>query len=1464
MPNPHKVKFKEDGSRCTKNLQKLRRLPECGIFDRNILPFHPVHPTPQPPPDPKHPFHPFTMSIPGVLNDRLIPDQPERPNPVFPDENGTLVGGATGPGSQYSAPQLPQDQTNVLFRGSGRVLHEESRFGITPTFFGPKGYHTVPVELQGGDALARPIQPANYRNEDADRVIQEMDDILASHPPQSDIELMSMEQSRRVQETDEVVRATLEAAIVTDDGASVIPQPRRMSFGPVDPDRVPGVRRGRGGSGVKKRVSTLKTQYSPRLSRRIRARTSAKSNLSALEQLHANMSQAAYIQDIEALQNYVDRYLRGWRVDAKNTNEFMKTFVNKESGDVAVAFRGTQHGVLAAEAPHLDDLTNMVNAMMGSARVENEQTRVIDATMRSIIDTYGRPPDMYSGHSRGGAEVQIAKQTYGGGQKGATVFNSAPSGTNYGEDGINRIRTRNDVVSIADAHRSRSIDAIEGSGAEESHRITNFSEPLIEQPRSIFVDGLNTIISSGTATNIDASESPTKPLLNNRMRKSAFEIDTVEGMYLVRSNRGSAISEARRGAERASSMAKRIAQDAKRASAMRKAKLLSVAKGKIQELRTNTVRQFNKGYERLVSDSRGIRMAQVISGGGRPIDIEMDTLRTNVATTDTGDITVRRPVTQDVTGLRELDLDFSPFDQVVDEPTVIGRTAPKLSFSERIKTAGASFKDVTVRNTTAGAGAVGVGFLAGMGVSHLFKDVDFTHNKLGNASVLGGLSGLGGDLAARTAVAIGQRTLGRSVATAAADSALYAGMRAGSAILRGGAEGLLIGAATAPLDLLLNDALMKSGSFSHAGANTVSSGVIGLGTTATIGAVALAAAPETLGLSLVVGGLATLGSIIFGAVTGHQQDEAEEKAKREQEEARHKVISTANARKQLLESLPSHDYNFQQALSAFSDKSGLGVDDETWSAFQSSTMKLFVVRPSNSPAPGPGSGGAAASGDQKRLNDLFSKYITHSLISRVCTGGTDCTELSSRDPGSLTSDEETFLNDKTGNTWQPQADMQVEMSVQELQYTQQRIGDAKKQMVDAWNNHQTLPNQLDPYVVETAYLDSKWEDKFKTAIKFDAQDKVIDAYATNQTKMEQMPPNIQTAAGYDPEFSTVMHAYYDDMESIASQLEVDVSQLIVLQGLEGEAQRNRYQEMQFDRIKTQPDVVKQAGELAEEQDTVRAAGFYDIDQAFLDGADPTDISQWHPSDSQILQAHAAGMNLNQYVAYMHQLALGDAGDYRKLPTYTEKELRDFGKDDYAHLQNDLQMAGLNPELYDYDPDTRTFTLNPNITNVPNLGDAKSFVSSFTPGYLVRARREYADMIHGLNENNQAQVDQYNTRLLRDLQAYGAQYNEMVSAQNEYLISHSGPVTQLLHYHVNDVYNQYRLDYNPLSESLPTKETTIVDGNTVSTPASVSDPGRGLVQKENTVPVRSPIATPMANVTLVPGIVGSDAPLPESK
>ena len=56
-------------------------------------------------------------------------------------------------------------------------------------------------------------------------------------------------------------------------------------------------------------------------------------------------------------------------------------------------------GLLAGQKPTMDDVSNL-NNVLGRARFNNSQVKVIDNTMKQVVSQYG-PPEFYTGHSRG-------------------------------------------------------------------------------------------------------------------------------------------------------------------------------------------------------------------------------------------------------------------------------------------------------------------------------------------------------------------------------------------------------------------------------------------------------------------------------------------------------------------------------------------------------------------------------------------------------------------------------------------------------------------------------------------------------------------------------------------------------------------------------------------------------------------------------------------------------------------------------------------------------------------------------------------------------------------------------------------------------------------------------------------------------------------------------------------------------
>lgn len=670
-------------------------------------------------------------------------------------------------------------------------------------------------------------------------------------------------------------------------------------------------------------------------------------------------------------------------------------------------------------------------------------------------------------------------------------------------------------------------------------------------------------------------------------------------------------------------------------------------------------------------------------------------------------------------------------------------------------------------------GGAGVGVLAGVGTSIALQKTGM--NQFG----IDAISGSVGDVAGRIVVMTAERAalgVGEVAATSFARG-----------IALGAAEGAGLGAIGGLADYGTEELLINELHTSHSVAGGV--GALAGGSAATASTVimgtALGLAPETLGASVVLGGLITAGSTIAGAVMGAQQDE---EIKEEKEKAISRLNTMAEERQKLLATLPSHGYDFDSAVDDWLRKRPgnaytIGYGDESWNNFKKMGETLFRERPGALPAPS-----QPQSGDDQLIASRLNKYIQHELSKDPNYRG--------KDPGDLTDDERRFLDDKTDGLWKTQADMQVEMSKQNMMYTRKRVQDAQKAMLDAWNQDQKLPDELDPYTVKTAYLDPSFKAKFTNAMKLDAQRRVIDAFYSDQTTIEELPPNIQKAAMIDATFKHEMDNFYKSIDDTAEQIQVTVPQLLELQGLKGDAQKQRYQAMQFDRVKEQGFVVQSAQTLADKQDDVRARGFYDIDAEFLEMRDPTQA--WQPSDAQILQAHNLGMNLNQYVAYIHELAKGDAGNFDGLPVYTQEELRKYGLDDAAHLRDELQLSGRDPNLYSYDPKTRQFKRNDALSGRRLDGE---FVSQYTPDYLKRGREEYAEMVHGLNAENQAKVDEANAKIHEELSVYGRNYNRTVSAENNALMRQPVLPSHLLHFSVDNAYNQVKLTYDPISDKL---------------------------------------------------------------
>ena len=756
-----------------------------------------------------------------------------------------------------------------------------------------------------------------------------------------------------------------------------------------------------------------------------------------------------------------------------------------------------------------------------------------------------------------------------------------------------------------------------------------------------------------------------------------------------------------------------------------------------------------------------------------------------------------RAFESDVTGIEKKPL-MNTFTEKPFEQYDLSSRAQE-AFADRL----ANVNERTGRVST-GVGMVGIGLSIGYGVGSLMNN--YHADPYATAFV----SSAAGDVGSRYAAIAGQsltriaaQKMGVEVGTQVTESI---GEQLALSGLRGTAEGGILGIAAMPLDMWLNDVFTNQSHMSHGAAGALASGLTGVGVTGVIGGVGLAgtaagiegasilAAPETLGLSLFVAGVTALVSGIVGA-----NMDASENAKV------YKLNTSNQERLALVNMLPKNSFDFDSTLRAFQNEhpdqyDKLGVGNDSWNGFKK-TLQTSLDNNNNKPA----ASTKQLSDDDKKVNKLFTQYVTHNLIQDIC-GGKECA-IAKDDPGPLNEDETKFLNGKS-KTWQSQADLSAAIAANSSKFHYQETNFAIQVLTQGWNKDRKLPSDYPDSIVKKAEMDSTFMEKFNKAIEADSQRQIIQDYLESggTTTIDKQPINIQKAAMKgDGSFKTQYDTFTKNMVNTSVKLDVTVPQLIELQSLghDPSAQSTKYKSMQFENAKENVDVVQQAKAIMKETEQVSAMGFYDIDSAFLD-TDPTNISKWQPSDSQIILASNAGMTMNQYVDYLSQLQRGKEGDFSKLPTYTNQQLMSQGIEDYAHLQDELRMAGRSDNMYSYDPKTRKYTLNRHTT--PDLKSALAYQSKYSPKYLVEAREQYAKMITNMNAKTKSDVAGYNKALRSHIVNQAYQFQQNAEAYNIHLSRQStAAYTPLLSMDVDKIYNSNALDYHPLSTSMPSRQ-----------------------------------------------------------
>ena len=125
------------------------------------------------------------------------------------------------------------------------------------------------------------------------------------------------------------------------------------------------------------------------------------------------MSQATYISNENVLNEYISGVSsienQGWKLDTdpQTQNEYMKTFVNETTGDVAVAYRGTVTWIGEDGRANLANTLKLTKARQAikdqtSIDLRTSKASILQKTNEYIKQKYPGRVTLTSGHSQGG------------------------------------------------------------------------------------------------------------------------------------------------------------------------------------------------------------------------------------------------------------------------------------------------------------------------------------------------------------------------------------------------------------------------------------------------------------------------------------------------------------------------------------------------------------------------------------------------------------------------------------------------------------------------------------------------------------------------------------------------------------------------------------------------------------------------------------------------------------------------------------------------------------------------------------------------------------------------------------------------------------------------------------------------------------------------------------------------------
>jgi hypothetical protein len=745
---------------------------------------------------------------------------------------------------------------------------------------------------------------------------------------------------------------------------------------------------------------------------------------------------------------------------------------------------------------------------------------------------------------------------------------------------------------------------------------------------------------------------------------------------------------------------------------------------------------------------------------------------------------------------------------------------PTISKFQKIKT----MAKINPAELGVGVVGLGVGTAVGMLVGDLLQRTGFFEGTFGSMSIgmiAGGAGGIAGALTGELALASATRFAALAMPLAARESSAIATAVVRNTmvlnVLKGALEGAVMGAALVPIDIAFQDWLIKQG-FTHAEAGGTSGAVIATTAVAIQGIGTIlegaAFAPETFGVSLAmaIGSVALSSGISF--YFGQQYDNNMRDNSNELYYNRRMIIenlknynydlnmtiSVLSVQNKWFNHIPPHnDWDFFGAKpvpiigigAPYKDEYGVWQDPYNYQSFLDMMSSEFQYgNPYVHPA------GRELTGDDKiAAGYMYKETMMEMKRLADIDGNTSVSSQIPYDP--LTQSQRDWLDRKSNRTWVQDVKLQGGIHYESMKFVDFKINEAEQAYITNWNVNQTrtpaeIPTNFQSYASWVA-RDPNWEKSFNEIIMIDSQNRIIQAYQNHGVMFDDNPDTIKAEALRDPAFHDLFTTYTTEMEDTAARYHITRSQLIGLQMEKDDAVRTHlFQAYQFEALRMNTQTVDESFAMDTFMtNTVLAQGFYSIDQYQLD-EDPEYYATFDPMKSQIYQSHELGMTLRQYIDYLHQLGMGEAGSYNNLPEYTVQEIEQQRQADYVEFENELALSGHSGE-YTYDPLTGIFTpVSGAVANDRLLFDP------YLPDDFVSSHKSFGNMMHGLNESNQKATDDYNLEVIAKVGETHREYQRLTEAYNAQMFRTGG---EYMLYDPETVIQKNIIVFKPVSENM---------------------------------------------------------------